>query len=196
MVDGSLRSELSQDIRRLATGRMTTDEFDDRYYDVYNWSDDRAVNEIAAFGYGLYSSGVFPNRLRGRYALDATTKTTIVRSVLFLRCSHEYGWPPIPYNLVRHILAGVSYNLGFPGGVAMTLIGFLMAVFDPEPFAYILFAIGLPIATVCLYVGLFRPVISSDEWDKYTGSGDYECWPFLLKETFENARKKNFLLGH
>jgi hypothetical protein len=90
MIDRKLRAELSQDIRRLATGRMTNDAFDDLYYEVYERSDDRAVNEIAAFCYGLYSSDLlFPIRLRGRYALDAETKRTIARCVLFLRSGND-----------------------------------------------------------------------------------------------------------
>jgi hypothetical protein len=43
-----------------------------------------------------------------------------------------------------------------------------MAVVDPEPFAFILLAIGLPIAVVCLYVGFFRWPVSPDKWRRYT----------------------------
>jgi hypothetical protein len=197
MVGGELRSELSQDIRRLATGRMTNDAFDDRYYEVYVRSDDRAVKEIASFCCGLYSSDLlFPIRLRGRYALDAETRRTITRCVLFLRSDNEYGWPPFPDNLTARVLAGLSFGLGFPGGVAITLIGLGMVVFDPEPFAFFLLAIGLSTAAVCLYVGFIRSIVSPDEWCRFTGSGDYDCWPFLRRELFDNARKQNFLLGH
>jgi hypothetical protein len=69
MIDSTLRAELSQDIRRLATGQMTNDEFDDRYYEVYQPSDDDAITSIATYCYWLYSSDLlFPMRLRGRYA--------------------------------------------------------------------------------------------------------------------------------
>ena len=197
MIDGMLRPELSQDIRRLATGRMTNDAFDDRYYEVYERSDDRAVTEIASFCYGLYSSDLLlPMRLRGRHALDDETKRTIARCVLFLRSGHEYEWPPFPGNLAARILAGLSISLGFPGGVALTLIGLMMAVSNPEPFAFVVLAIGLPLAAACLYVGYFRSTMSPDVWRRYTAFGDYDCWPFLRRESFESARKHNFLLGH
>jgi hypothetical protein len=197
MVDGELRSDLSQDIRRLGTGRMTNDAFDDRYYEVYERSDDRAVNEIAGFCYSLYSSDLlFPMRLRGLNALDAETKRTIARCVLFLRTGNEYGWPPFPDNLVARILAGLAYSIGFPGGVAITLIGFLMAVFDPEPFAFIMLAIGLPMAAACLYVRFLRSPVSHEKWRQYTEFGDYDCWPFLRRESFDSARKHNLLLDY
>jgi hypothetical protein len=197
MIDGSLRSVLAQDIRRLATGRMTNDAFDDRYYEVYERSDDRAVNEIAGYCYGLYSSDLLiPIRLRGRYALDAETKRTIARCVLFLLSGNEFGWPPSPNNLAARLIAGLSFSLGFPGGVAVTIIGLLMAAFDPEPLAFVLLVIGLPLAAVCLYLGFLRPIVSPDDWNRYTGFGDYERWPFLHRESFDLARKHNFLLGH
>jgi hypothetical protein len=176
---------------------MTNDAFDDRYYEVYQCSDDRAVAAISSYCYGLYSSDLlFPMRLRGRHALNAETKRTIARCVLFLRSGHEYGWPPLPDNLAGRLLAGLSFAVGFPGGIALTLIGLGMAIFDPEPFAFVLLAIGLPVAAASLYAGFFRPIVSPDEWRRYAESGDYDCWPFLRRESFDSARKHNFLLGH
>jgi hypothetical protein len=197
MIDRKLRIELSQDIRRLATGRMTNDSFDDRYYEVYECSDDRAVNAISSYCYCLYSSDLlWPIRLRGRYALDAATKKTIARCVLFLRSDNEYGWPPLPDNLPARIVAGLAFSLGFPGSVAISLIGLGMTIFDSEPLAYLLLAIGLPLAAVCFYISFVRPTVSPDVWNRYTASGDYDCWPFLSRDSFDSARKFNFLLGH
>ncbi len=197
MIDANLRIELSNDIRRLATGRMTNDSFDDRYYDLYESSDDRAVNAIATYCYCLYSSDLlFPIRLRGRHALDRETKTTIARCVLFLRSCDEYGWPPLPDNPSGRVLTGLAFSLGFPGGVAITLIGLGIAVFDPEPFAFIVLAIGLPLTVTCFYFGFVRSPASSDDWNRYTASGDYDCWPFLDRESFESACQHNHLLGH
>jgi hypothetical protein len=197
MIDRKLRTELSQDIRRLATGRMTNDAFDDRYCKVYECSDDRAVNAISTYCYCLYSSDLlWPIRLRGRYALDAETKRTIARSVLFLHSDDEYGWPPLPDNPPARFVAGLAYSLGFPGSVAISLIGLDMTVFAPEPLAYLMLAIGLPLTAVCFYVGFIGPTVSPDVWNQYAASGDYECWPFLSRESFQSARKSNFLLGH
>ena len=99
MVDSDLRISLSQDVRRLATGRMSNDDFDDVYYEQYDSSHDRAVCEISGFCYSLYSSDLLlPMRLRGRHALDADTKRTCIRAVLFLRSGLEYEWPAFPDN--------------------------------------------------------------------------------------------------
>lgn len=197
MIDAALRTELSQDIRRLATGRMTNDAFDDRYDEVYESSDDRAVNAIATYCYCLYSSDLLlPIRLRGRYGLDRETKTTIARCVLFLRSGNEYGWPALPDDPAGRCLAGFAFSLGFPCGVALMLIGLGLAIFDPEPFAFLMLAIGLPLTGVCFWLGFLRPTVSSDAWQRYTDSGDHECWPFLRRESFESACSRNYLLGH
>jgi hypothetical protein len=197
MIDSTLRAELSQDIRRLATGRMTNDEFDDRYYEVYQPSDDDAITSIATYCYCLYSSDLlFPMRLRGRYALDRETKRTIARCVLFLRSDNEYGWPRLPDDSAGRFFAGFAFSLGFPGGIALTLIGLGMAIFDPEPLAFMLLAIGLPLTVMCFYFGFLRSSVSTEHWNRYTESGDYDCWPFLHRESLESACQRNFLLGH
>ncbi len=176
---------------------MTNDAFDDRYYEVYAPSDDRAVSAIASFCYCLYSSDLlFPIRLSGRYAIDRETKRTIARCVLFLRSGNEYEWPPLPDDPAGRCLAGIAFSLGFPGGVALTLVGLAIAINDLEPFAIIILATGLSLTVACYYVGFLRPTVSPDDWNRYAGSGDYDCWPFLRRESFECACKRNYLLGH
>jgi hypothetical protein len=189
MIDAQVRIELAQDIRRLATGRMTNDEFDDRYYEVYESSADRAVSSIGGFCYGLYSSDLlFALRLRGRYALQRETKRTIARCVLFLRGSHEYGWPPFPEDSAGRWLFAPAYNLGFPGGIALTIIGLAMVTAEPEPFAFQLLAVGLPLTAFCFWFCFLRRRVPAVVWQQYTGAGDYDCWPFLQREQFEAAR--------
>lgn len=196
MINSQLRTELSNDIRQLAIGRMTNDAFDDRYYEFYEPSDDRAINAIATYCYGLYSSDLlFPIRLRGRYALDRETRTTIARCVLFLRSENEYGWPPLPDDPASRWLSGFAFSLGFPAGVALTLIATGMAIFDPEPLAFQLLAIGMPLAAVCFWYAFLKPAVSTDDWNRYVESGDYDCWPFHERKNFETSRQSDHLLG-
>lgn len=176
MIDAALRTELSQDLRRLATGRMTSDAFDDRYDEIYESSDDRAVNAIATYCYCLYSSDLLlPIRLRGRYALDRETKATIARYVLFLRSGTEYLWPPLPDDPAGRYLAGFAFSLGFPGGIALTLTDLGMAVFGAGPLAFLLLAIGLRLTGMFFWLAFLRPTVSSDAWQRYTDSGNYDC---------------------
>lgn len=194
MINAALRAELSQDIRRLATGRMTNDAFDERYYEIYESSDARSINEIATYCYGLYSSDLlFPIRPRGGYALDQKTKKTIARCVLFLRSGIEFEWPPLPDRPFRRCLPSLAYNLGFPAGAALTIIATMMAIFDSEPFALLVLGVGLPLAAVYFWLGFVRPTVSSDVWRRFTESGDYDCWPFLQRESFESACGRNHL---
>lgn len=197
MIDAALRTELSQDIRRLATGRMTNDAFDDRYYDVYESSDDQAIRSIATYCYGLYSSDLlFPVRLRGRRALDRETKKTIARCVLFLRSGDEYKWPARHDDPVGRLLAGLAFSLGFPAGIALSLVGLLVAIVDSEAIAVLLLATGLPLTAFCFWFGFMRSTMQPEQWRRYTELGDYECWPFLQRESFQRACDRNHLIGH
>lgn len=191
MINAGLRADLAQDVRRLASGKMTNDEFDDRYHDVYELSDDRAIKAIATFCYCLYSSDLlFPIRLRGRYALDREAKKTLARCVLFLRSANEYEWPAFPDSPSSRCLAGLACSLGFPAGVAMTLIAIVLAIVDPQPLPFQLLGIGLPLAAACFWFGYLRPTVSREDWQRYTGTGDFDCWPFLQRESFESARRR------
>lgn len=195
MIEPELRTELSQDIRRLATGRMTNDAFDARYYEFYQRSDDPAIREIAGFGYSLYSSDLlWPIRLRGPYALDRETKRTIARCVLFLRSGDEYGWPPFPDSLEGRILASLALFFGLPGGIALTLIGLALTASEPGLFAYKVLGLGLLVSLTSFY-GLTFASAPPDEWKRFTSCGDYDCWPFLRRDLFDSARNQIRLIG-
>ncbi len=175
---------------------MTNDAFDDRYYEFYDPSDDQAINAIATYCYGLYSSDLLlPIRLRGRYALDRETRKTIARCVLFLRSGNEYQWPPLPDNTVDRCVAGLAFWIGFPTAVALTLIATVMAIFDPEPLEFQILAIALPLTALCAWFGFLRPTVPSDAWERYTESGDYDCWPFHQVDSFDASRRRDHLLG-
>lgn len=196
MINSALRIELSQDIRRLATGNMTNDAFDERYYEVYEESEDRAICAIAGYCYGLYSSDLlWPIRLRGNNALGRETKKTIARCVLFLRSSNEYGWPPFPDSPERRCVTGIARSFGLAGGIAVTIVGLAWAISDLEPLAFVLLAIGLLLSAASYHAGFLRPMVLPNDWDRFTSFGDYDCWPFLCRESFETSRKHNHLLA-
>jgi hypothetical protein len=192
MVEPELRKSLSQDVRRLVTGRMTNNAFDDVYYELYESSGDRAVTEIASSCYCLYSSDLpLPYRLRGRYAVDDEVRSTAARSVLFLRSGLEYEWPPMPDNPGLRCLAGIALFGGIPGGIALLLISvpalFLTPIDD--------MICGLAVLGIILLIGsslltLFWPRLLAKDWDSFRQSGEYDVWPFIRRRDFELARRQ------
>lgn len=195
-VDSDARRLLSQDIRRLVTGRMTNDEFDDAYYSRYEKSSDRAVREIAGFCYGLYSSDLpIPIRLRGRYAVSKETRSQAARAVLFLRAGLSYDWPNAPDAPLLRLLYGLAVPLGFTAGAVLSLMCIPLYIQEPS------FEIGqLAMGGALLLIGSTVIVLV---WrlrvrtllDAFRASGNYEVWPFLQHAEFEQAKRSSYLLG-
>ena len=195
MVDSDLRKSLSQDVRRLVTGRMTNDDFDDAYYEHYDSSDDRAVREIAGFCYSLYSSDLLlPMRLRGRHALDAETKCSCTRAVLFLRSDLEYEWQPFPDDPGLRTLSAFAY-MGIPAGIALLLVGTPLALSGDLQFGGPFFAGGLFTLIGSVWFCRSWPKMLEPQWKSFRDSGDYDVWPFLRQSDFEHANGHCHLLG-
>jgi hypothetical protein len=190
MIDHELRNSLSQDVRRLITGRMTNDAFDDAYYETYETSDDCAVTAIASFCYCLYSSDLWTYRLRGRHAVDDETRSIAARSVLFLRSGLEYEWPPMPDNPALRMLASLAMFLGLPAGVAISLICIPLALSGSDD------GITGPLAILgpLLLIGstaleFFWSRLLSEDWKAFQDSGDHDVWPFIRRKDFDTARQ-------
>lgn len=195
MVDFDLRASLSQDVRGLVTGRITNDDFDDSYYELYDSSDDLAVREISGFCYSLYSSDLLlPMRLRGRHALDPDTKYTCARAVLFLRSGLEYEWPALPDNPGLRMLSGLAY-LGIPVGIALLIVGTPLTLSDDLQFGAPLFVGGLLSLFCSIWFWRSWPKMLESEWESFRNNGDYDVWPFLRESDFDHAKETCHLLG-
>jgi hypothetical protein len=209
MIDHDLRRRLSQDLRRLATGRMTNDEFDEVYYEDYGGSQDAAVVAIAEFGYGFYSSDVLvPYRLKGRHALSKETRRMAARCVLFLRTGRRYEWPTWPgsagYLRFMDCFAWVGLQLGSAFSVCFLM--FLPLRADSRiAFTWPLVAFW-PIGAISVaatsfgiwYVfcgGAKRVRRKSSAWQQWLRDGDWDAWPFRRREDCYEARRSCHLLS-
>jgi hypothetical protein len=196
MIDEDARKSLSEDLRRLIAGRMSNDQFDEVYYRQYADSRDRAVIEIATFAYSLYSSDLLlPYRLRGRHAVGQAVREAAARSVLFLRSGLEYKWPPSPDNPGLRVLAGAAFSFGIPAGIALLLIGMSMFAdgWDHVVGSFTVLGALLLISSTALC--RLWPRSLDREWQAFNRAGDYELWPFLRRQDFENAQASCHLLG-
>lgn len=196
MVNTKLRQSLSQNARRLITGRMTNDAFDVAYADLYETSTDHAVSEIALFFHCLYSSDLlFPLRLRGRFAVDDETRSVVARAVLFLRSGLKYEWPLWPENSMRHALAGLAKWIGVPAGLWLTLKCAPDAWLGAnERIAGLLAILGVVLSIGSAALAFFLPRQSPEDWKRYRESGDYDVWPFVRRDDFNAARKTYHML--
>jgi hypothetical protein len=188
MIDADTRCRLSLDVRRLVTGRMTNDAFDDVYYESYEPSGDRAIQEIAAFCSGLYSSDLlWPYHLRGRYAVNADTRSTACRCVLFLRSGLEYQWPSTPDDPVLRTFAGLALFLGIPGGIAILLICVALVISGPDQMTTWLVLLGAVLLVTSTALALGWPRLLANDWAAFRSAGDSDVWPFLRREDFQAA---------
>lgn len=198
MVDSSARRNLSENLRRLVTGRMTEDAFDDVYVDEYCRSEDAAVKEIGEFGYRLFSGDIpLSYGLKGHHEDDEDARAFGARSVLFLRTELQYEWPPMPEQSLASGLLELLSALGFYLGVALMLVSLPCLIIGGTDLSVGLF-FGLP-GIVLFGFGVFylfrRPNLDSAEWQAYRASGDPDVWPFVRQTDFGHARKNNHLLG-
>jgi hypothetical protein len=114
MIERELRRELRHNLQQLIEGLMTNDDFDARYEEAYRVSSDLAVREIAMFGWSLYSSDVWPYRLQGRHAVDASTRSAAERAMQFLDTDQEYSYPEYAWE-VRAWVALFEFFIGLIG---------------------------------------------------------------------------------
>ena len=190
MVDLEARAQVGTNLRRLITGRMTNDQFDDFYYQLD--SDDNAIREIAGYGYCLYSSDLpLPYRLKGRHAVDTDTRRTAARAILFLQTELEYEWPPDVQGVAPFWML---YGPGCYLLVAPILI--FIAVFSASMWqTFTMGVLGfLAIASVVHWLVTRNKRLA--EVEQFQAHGELDVWPFCRAVDFENAKKKpRFLAG-
>jgi len=89
MVDRDARDRMALLLRRLVTGRITNDEFED---EIPRSPADPAVTAIYRHGaWGLYSD-LHQHRLVGRLRLPREERREVARFILFLKSDLEYEW--------------------------------------------------------------------------------------------------------
>jgi hypothetical protein len=92
-VDRDERDRLALLLRRLLTGRITTDDFD---CDRPDGSSDEGVDAISWAAWTNLYSDFFPIRLVGRRRLHGEKRQHVLRWILFLKSDVLYEWPNPP----------------------------------------------------------------------------------------------------
>lgn len=192
MVDAKARAELRIALRRLATGRMTNDEFDD-VYGKYWSSTDEAVASIAHFGWSLYSD-TSTYRLKGVHALPPELRSWASRSILFLYTDQKFRWPPFDETSSWTLLAA----LGRLGGLTAIVLGLIAVPGLLMPDAFILW-FTIPSAVLLAVLWMATRFMERKTYQerilRMECLGDYDCWPFLRRGDLENAKKEVQFFG-
>lgn len=183
------RDELALALRRLVIGRMTNDDFDDRYSEKWYRCEGAAVSEVADFGWSLYSD--FPTyKLKGRHAVPPEDREIASRAILFLQTDLDYQWPKNVKGVVPF------FSLWGPGCFLFCgLILLLLAAFSTGWNA-VMFAVMGFLAIIPLFHWLATRRGRQEELEEFCSGGDCDIWPFNRREDFSKAKESSrFLVG-
>lgn len=86
MIDRNARNKLAEAMRALASGLLTSNEFED--HRLPSSKEDMAIFEIFSEGTWHLSSDFKEYRLAGIHRLDKETKNAVARWILFLKIDH------------------------------------------------------------------------------------------------------------
>lgn len=174
MVDRTARERLAYELRQLASGLITNDEFDEEaFWEYRHRKDDRALGELATFGW-LHYGDLSNYRLRGSRALTPEERKSIARAVLFLKTDQEYVHGDCVTNATILGEPGMRSCLVAIGGVIP--VGFLLGITVGN------LGFGLLIAPflVAVLFYVFSAVLGYRAHRRWRGSmipGTF--WPFL-----------------
>jgi hypothetical protein len=180
------RTQLHEALAALINGELLSDDFTDAYCRLWHDSDDRAVAEIAQFGWGLYSDD-WPRYFRGRYAIGAESRQFAQRCLLFLQTDLEYEWPQWPRRSAGQWLAlPAAVVAGAVMSVLLIVGGAMLAAGEWWPAGAVARVV---LVLLALMVWAIRYFYSQETpaWREFWAAGDRDCWPFLHQADLERA---------
>ncbi len=163
-------------LRRLASGPITNDEFDDvAFAEFSHRTDDPALAELSIYGW-LHYSDLSTYRLRGRHAIAPEERTSIARTVLFLKSNQEYVHGE---SITSGTCLGGRWLFGFMLTIALAV---LTGIFTH--YALGAFWLGLGGVALVAYVGYWLFVISLGivrrrQWRKSCPGIPDTSWPYM-----------------
>ena len=104
MVDKYARKRLAEELRHLAAGLTTNDDFEDRVYSIK--TDDAGYWALVDQAWSFYSD-LYNHRLNGSHTLSEADRQIVCRFVLFLHSDLEFEWPRHPCSGFTRLLASI-----------------------------------------------------------------------------------------
>ena len=174
MVDQAARREYAELVRQFISGRMSLDEYEDRFGSLQFNKKDRALWEVWNFMASLCGDA-YPQKMTEPWRLDPSARRHASQAILFLQTDQEYEW---------------SKKL-WDGSV------FLITAFV----VFLIFALP-PEAPLLIHLALSAPLVAAWQWyeqwqrkRKRSVVGDKEAWPFLRQTDLAEAVRHPRLLN-
>lgn len=173
MVDQNARCEYAQLVRQFISGRMTNDEYEQRFFSLCAHKEDSALVEIFT-EVDTLCEDARPNKLTQCWQLNNDARRRVAQAVLFLQSDAEYQW---------------SEKL-WDGSVFLITAFCVLLLFAllPETSLSVRFAASVPLIAAWQWY---------EQWQRRRSVivGHKEAWPFLHQADLEAARRRPRLLN-
>ena len=180
MVNREARRTYAELVRQFISGRMTNDEYEEKFKVMELGDKDTAVDRVFNEVWFLYDD-FKTHRLTGNYRLNASGHRKIAQVVLFLHGDQEYLWPR----------DGASGCLLF---LLLTLYAVatctLLSCFPSSSLLILYVSAGLCGTTITTLLLKCRQ--EGQRWQK---AGDADAWPFLTRSDLTEAKRHPRLLA-
>ena len=180
MVDQEARRKYAELVRQFISGRMTNDEYEEKYDAITPDENDPAVEEAYHRVWSAYDD-LKTHRMTGVYRLDRDGHRAIAQVVLFLQSDEEYRWPKEDWLRASRVLLLVAL-----AAVAGLLLGLFPGSFSP-------------IISTTAFVGVvlftYYTILIAVEKRQWEGCGDTDAWPFLHRSDLDEAARNPRLLN-
>ena len=173
MVDRKARCEYAQLVRQFISGRMTNDEYEQRFFSLCAGKKDLALVEIYA-GVDTLCEDACPSKLTQCWRLNNDARRRVAQAVLFLQSDAEYQWSEKLWDGSVFLFTAFCISL-------------LFALLPETPLP-IRFAASVPLIAAWQWY---------EQWQRrrLTIVGDKEAWPFLHQADLEAAKSRPRLLN-
>ena len=173
MVDREARREYAELARHFISGRMSLDEYDDRFANIQHCDKDRALWEVWNFLASLCEDA-YPQKMTQQWRLDSDHRRQAAQAILFLQSNREYQWS-------RKLWDGSVF-------LVTAFCVLLLFALLPETSLSIRFAMSVPLVAAWQWY---------EQWQRKRSIiiGDTEAWPFLLQADLAEAARHPRLLN-
>ncbi len=180
MINREARRKYRELVRQFISGRVTNDEYEEKFEQLKLENLDPAVDEIFHQVWHLYDD-LSTHRMTGDHHLDKAGRRQIAQAVLFLQTENRYCWP-------QEEMWGCLLFLVLSASAAATVC--VISLF-PAWFLLVLSVSGC----FCSVTTTFLLLKSRQEKRAWQKAGEVAAWPFQTQADLSEAKRHPRLLA-